>query len=187
MLSGYKTFSAFDSPQKSFGFVCVNSVLDVFAVGKQFKIIQSVIRAVQILMVNFHSIRNRAVKGLPHRTMNGDLGVLPVFARAEPDVMIARYVRLNWTRPAIVHPCLAVLDVKRSCNASIKKTSYRAQRSAASKHSLSGVNLLGAKQFSPRHTLYAPKIADFIKAFIAANWFPNLHTVDIKPIYVGGQ
>ena len=187
MLSADKTFSSFDSPQKPFRFVSVNSVLDVFAMGKQFKIVQPVIGAVEVLMVNLHTRRNRADKRFPHSAMNGNLSVFSMFAWAKPNVMVARYVRLNWTRPTISRPRLAVLNVKRGCDASIKKTGHAAQRSTISKHGFSGVDLFGIKKFSSRYAANARKIADFVQAFIAADRFPNFHSIDIKPVYVGSQ
>ena len=187
MFSRNKPFSTFDGPQKPFCFVRVNSVLNVFAVGKQFKIIQPVIGAIQIFMVNFHTFWDRANERLPHRAVNGNFSVIPIFAWAKPDIMVARYVRFNWTRPAITRPCLAVLDVKRGCNASVKKVSYSVQRSAAGKHGFGLINLRGAKKFSSCYATNARKIADFVQAFIATNRFPNLHAVNIKPIHVGGQ
>ena len=187
MLSGNKTFGTFDSPQKPLRFVRVNRVLNVFAVRKHFKIIQTVVGAVQILMVNLHSIRDGAIKRFPHCAVNGDLSVFPVFARAKPDVMVTRYVRLNWARFAISRPRLAVFDAKRGRDASVKKTGYGVQRRAPRKHGFGLVNLRGAKKFSSCYAANARKIADFVQAFIAANRFPNLHAVDIKPIYVGGQ
>ena len=187
MLSCDKTFSTFDGPQKPLRFVRVNGVLDVFAVRKHFKIIQPIVGAIQILMVYLHSVRDGAIKRFPHRTVNRDFSVLPIFARAKPDVMVARYVRLNWTRPAISGPRLAVFNVKRGRDAGVKKTGYGVQRRATRKHSFGLVNLRGTKKFSSCYATNARKIADFVQAFIAANRFPNLHAVDIKPIYVGGQ
>ena len=187
MLTRYKPFGSFNRAQKPSRFVRVNSVLDIFAVRKQFKIIQPIIRAIQILMVNLHSIRNGAIKRFPHRTVNSDLSVIPIFARAKPDVMVARYVRLNWARFTIARPRLAVFNVKRGRDAGVKKTGYGVQRRAARKHSFGLVNLRGTKKFSSCYATNARKIADFVQAFIAANRFPNLHAVDIKPIYVGGQ
>ena len=187
MLSGNKTFSAFDRPQKPLCFIGVNRVLNVSAVRKQFKIIQPIIRAVQILMVNLHAFGDGSVKRFPHRAMNGYLSVLSVFARAEPDVVVPRYVRSNRPRSAIASPCFAVFDIERRRNAGIKELCDRTQRGSVGKHGFGGVNLFGAKQFSPRHTSDTRKTADFVKALIAADRFPNLHAVDIKPVYVGGQ
>lgn len=187
MLTRYKPFGAFNRAQKPLRFVRVNSVLNIFAVRKQFKIIQPIICAIQILMVNLHTIRDGAIKRFPHRTVNSDLSVFPVFARAKPDVMVVRYVRLNWARFTIAHPRLAVFNIKRGRDASVEKTGYGVQRPAARKHSFGLVNLRGAKKFSSCYAANARKIAYFIQAFITANRFPNLHAVDIKPIYVGGQ
>jgi len=187
MFSGHKTFITFDGPKQSSRFVRVNGVLDVFAVRKQFKIIQTIVRAVQVFMVNFHSIGNRPDKRFPHGAVNGNFRVFSVFARAEPNIMIARNMRFDRPSVAIASPCLTVFNVERGGDAGFKKASHRTQRGAIRKHGFSSVNLLGGKQLSSRYTSNARKIADFVKAFIAADWFPNLHTVDIKPVYVGGQ
>lgn len=187
MLTRHKTFSTFDSPQKPLDFVCVNRVLNVFAVRNQLKIIKPIIGTIQIFMVNFHSFWNGAVKRFPHRAMDSYFSVFSVFARAKPYIVVARYMRFNRARGAIPCPRLTVLDVERGCNASAKKFGDIAQRSPFRKHVFSDVNLFGAKQLSARHTPNTRKIADFIKAFVAAHRFPSLHTVDIKPVYVGGQ
>lgn len=187
MLSGHKTFSTFDGPEQPLRFVRVNGVLDVFAVCKQFKVIQTVVSAVQVFMVNFHSFGNRPDKRLPHGAVNGDLSVSTVFARAEPNVMVARNMRLDRPSLAIASPRLAMFDVERGGNAGFEKSSHCTQRGTIRKQGFSGVNLFGGKQLSARHTSYTSKIANLVKALIAADWFPNLHTVDIKPVYVGGQ
>lgn len=187
MLSGDKTFSTFDSPQKPLGFVCVNRVLNVLTVRNQLKIIEPIICAVQIFMVNFHSFWDGAIKCLPHRAMDRYLSVFSVFAWTKPYIMVARNMRFNRARGAISRPCLTMLNVKRGRNASTKKFGDVAQRSPVRKHIFSNVNLFGAKQFSTRHTPNTRKIADFVNAFVAAHRFPSLHTVDIKPVYVGGQ
>ena len=187
MFSSNKTFSTFDRPQKPFCFVSVNSVLNVFAVGKQFKIVQPVIGAVKVLMVNFHARWDRAYKRLPHSTVDGNLGVFPVFARAKPDVMVCGNVRFDRPSVAIASPRLAVLDVERGSNAGAKEIGHSAQCGAIGKHSFGIDDLFGAKQLSARHASHTRKIANFVKAFVAANWFPYLHAVEVKPIYVGGQ
>ena len=187
MFSGDKTFSPFDSPQKPLRFVGFNGVLNVFAVRNQLKILQPVIRAVQVLMVYFHPFGDRAYKGLPHCAVDGDLGVFSLLTRAKPDVVISRYVRLNWARGAFACPRLTVLDVERGRDASSKELSYRTQLRTVGEHGFSLVDLTGAKSFPPRNTANIRKIADFVKAFVAANWFPNLHAVNVNTVYVGGQ
>ena len=187
MFSGNETFSAFDSPQKPLRFVCVNCVLNVFAMRKQLKVIHTIVRAVQIFMVNFNTFGDRAVKRLPHRAMDGYLSVLSVFARAEPDIVVSRYVRFNRPRGAVASPRFAMFNIERSRNAGVQQFSNVAQRATRRKHILGGINLLGAKQLASRYASNARKIADFVKAFVAADRFPNLHAVDIKPVYVGGQ
>ena len=187
MFSSDKTFSTFDSPQKPFCFVSVDSVLNVFAMGKQFKIVQTVIGAVKVFMINFHARRDRADKRLPHSAVDGDLGVLPVFARAKPDVMVCGNVRFDRPSVAITNPRLAVLDVERGSNAGTKEIGHSAQCGTVGKHTFGLDNLFGAKQLSARHATHTRKIANFVKAFVAANWFPYLHAVEVKPIYDGGQ
>lgn len=186
MLTADKPFCSFDRPQKSLRLVSVYSVLDIFLMRNQLKIFNSVIAAVKVFVVYLHSIRDWAYKSLPHGTMNANFPVLAVFARRKNSVAVYE-VRLNRTGAAVAGPRLTVLDVKRRGNAGVEKFSHRAQSSAAGKQGFSGVNLFGGKQLSARHTSYTSKIANLVKALIAADWFPNLHTVDIKPVYVGGQ
>ena len=186
MLTADKPFGSFDRPQKPFGFVSVYSVLDIFLMRNQLKIFNSVIAAVKVLVVYLHSVRNWAYKSLPDSAMDANFPVLAVFARRKNSVAVYK-VRLDRTGAAITRPRFTMFDVKRGSDAGAKKIGHRAQRSTVSKHGFSGVNLLGSEQLSPRHASNARKTADFVKAFIAADWFPNLHTVDIKPVYVGGQ
>ena len=187
MFSANKTLSAFYRPQKPFGFVGVNRVLDVFAVRKQLKIFQPVVSAVKVLMVDLHAVWNRADKSLPHRAMNGHLSVTSILARAEPDVVVSSGARFNRSRGAVPNPRFTMLDVERSGCACTEKRRHGAQRRAAGKHDFGCVDLFGAKQFPSRYAPDARKIADFVKAFVAADGFPYLHGIDIKPVYVGGQ
>lgn len=187
MLTRNKTFSTFNSPQKPLSFVGINCVLNVFTVRNQLKIIKSIIRAVQIFMVNFHSFGNGSVKRFPHCTMDSYFSIFSIFARTKPHIMIARYVRFNGARSAISRPCFTMLNTKRGRNTSTKKFSYFAQRSSLFKHIFSVVNLLSAKQLSARYTSNVRQITYFIKALIAPHRFPNFHTVDINPVYVGSQ
>ena len=187
MFSTYKTFDPFDSPQKPLCFVCVDGVLDVFAVRNQLKVFQTIIRAVQVLMVYLHSFGDRAYKSFPHRAVNGDLGVFSILTWAKPNVVIPRYVRLNGARGAVTCPRLTMLNVERGRDASSEELSYHTQLRTVGKHGFSLVNLTGAKPFPSRNAANIRKVADFVKALKAANWFPYLHDVDVKPIYVGGQ
>lgn len=186
MLALHKTFGAFDRSQKPFGFVCVNRVPDIFLVRHQLKVFNSIIAAIKIFVVYLQSIRNWTYKSLPQSAMDTNFSVFAVFARRKNSVAVYK-VRLDRPSVAIASPSLTVLDVERGGYACSEKSRHRAQRSTICKHSFSSVNLIGAKQFSSRHTSYARKIADFVKAFVAADRFPNLHAVDIKPVYVGGQ
>lgn len=187
MLSGHKTFSTFNRPKTPLRFVRINCVFDVFAVRKQLKIFQPVVRAIQIFMVNFHSFGDRTDKSLPHGAVNGDFGVFSVFARAKPDIVVARNVRFDRTSATVAGPRFAVLNVERRGNAGVEKSSYGAQRGAFGKHIFGRVNLFRAKQLSSRYAPDTRKIANLVQTFVAANWFPNLHTVDIKPVYVRSQ
>jgi hypothetical protein len=186
MLTADKSFGSFDHPQKSLRLVSVYSVLDIFLMRNQLKIFNSVIAAVKVLVVYLHSVRNWAYKSLPHSTMYANFPVLAIFARRKDSVTVYE-MRLDWPSVAVTSPRLTMFDVERGGNAGFEKSSNCAQRGAIRKHGFGGVNLLGGEQLSPRHTPYTRKIADFVKALVAANWFPNLHTVDIKPVYVGGQ
>ena len=187
MLPDDKTFSTFDRTEKPLRLVCINRVLDILSMRHQLKIGQTVIRSVQVFMVDLQPLRNRPYKGLPHCAMNREFDVFSVFARAKTNILISRHMRFNRPSTAIAGPRFAMLDVKRSGNAGFKKISHSSQRGTICKHGFGSVNLLGAKKFSPRHATNLRVVADFVKAFIAANWFPNLHTIYIKPVYVGGQ
>ena len=187
MLSADKTFGSFDSAQKPFSFVCVNCVLDVFAVRKQFKIIQSVIGTIKVLMVNFHSFGYRPYKSLPHSAVDSNFNIFSVFARTEPNVMVPRNVRFNRPKLAVSAPSSPAFNVKRRRDAGIQKSSYVCQRRASSKHIFSFLDLIARKTFSSGNATNICQIANFVKAFVAANWFPNLHDVNIKPVYVGSQ
>lgn len=187
MFTANKAFSTFDRPQKPFGFVCVNRVLDIFSVRNKLKVVQSVMGAVKIFVVNFHAFGDRAYKRLPHRAVYSNLGVFPVFAGAKPNIMIAGYMRFNRPKLAISAPSSTAFNVKRGCDAGAQKIRHFRQRSAFGKHSFSFRNLVARKTFSSRHSAHVRTVADFVKALVAANRFPYLHAVDIKPVYVGGQ
>lgn len=186
MFALYKPFNAFDRAQKPLRFVCVDGVLNVFAMRNQLKIFNSVIAAIKVFVVYLHFARNWAYKSLPQRAMHADLSVFAVFARRKDSVAVYK-VRLNWACGAVAYPRFTVLDVERGRDASPEELSYRAQLRAVGKHGFSLVDLTGAKSFPPRNAANIRKIADFVKAFVAANWFPNLHAVNVNTVYVGGQ
>lgn len=187
MLTADKTFGSFNRPQKPFSFVRVDGVLNVFAVRQQLKIFQPVVRAVQIFMIDLHSLRNRAYKGLPHHAVNRDSGVFSIFAWAEPNVVVARNARFDRTSAAVADPRFAVLNVERRGNAGVEKSSYGAQRGTFGKHIFCRVNLFRVKQLSSRYAPNTRKIADLVKTFVIADWFPNLHAVNVKPLHVESQ
>ena len=186
MFALHKSFNAFDRAQKSLRLISVYGVLDIFLVRHQLKIFNSVIAAIKVFVVYLHFIRNWAYKSLPQSAMDANLSVFAVFARRKDSVTVYK-VRLDRPSVAITTPRFTMLDVERGGNACFEKSRHCAQRSTISKHGFSGVDLFGTKQLSARHTPNTRKIANFVKAFVAADWFPNLHTVDIKSVYVGGQ
>lgn len=187
MFSGHKTFSTFNGSKAPLRFVRINRVLDVFAMGKKLQIIQPVVRSIQIFVVDFHSFWDKPNKRFPHCAVNRYFDVFSVFARAKANIMIAPNVCFDGSSAAVTRPRFAVFNIKRSGNASVKKNSYFAKCSAVNKHGFGRVNLFGGKPLSTCHTPHRCKIADLVQTFIATNGFPNLHTVDIKPVYVRSQ
>jgi len=167
--------------------VGVERMLNIFSVRQKFQVFQPVVRSVQVLVVYLHAFRYGTNKGFPHRPVNCHLDVLPVFARAKPNVMVSCHMGFNRPSPTVSRPRLSLFNGKSGSDARTQEVCYVRQRSAVSKHGFSLVHLFGGKSLSSGHTAHTPRVADFVQAFVAKNGFPRLHAVDINPIYVEGQ
>ena len=167
--------------------VLIKSVLDIFLVCQKLQVFQSVIRAVQIFMVYLHAFRYGADKGFPHCPMNHHFDISPVFARTKSNVVVSGDVSSYRSCAAVAGPRFTFFNVKCGHDADTQKIRDGGERSFVGEHGLGRVHLLGRKAFPSRYAPHVPRVADFVQAFIAADRFPGLHTVHVKPVYVGGQ
>jgi hypothetical protein len=169
-------------------------VSDVFLMRKQLKILQTVVGAIQVFVVNLKASGDWAVKSLPYRSMNGNSSVLAVFASHNFHVMLAIWGRLYWAIRRISSPRFAVLDAKCCGNAGSQELGYGFKFSAVRKHLLGFINLFCRKLFASGNTADVPVIANFVQIFVSQNRLPSFHKqflfstpMEYKAMFVGEQ
>ena len=172
-----KPLRTFDCPQKPFGFVGINRMLDVFLVCNQFKILQSVVLSIKIFMIDLKATFNRTYKRFPQRTMNGHPHVLAFSASHKSEVMVRSCRCFHWSIFSISRPCFSCFDHVGAGNTCTKELSNLSKQRAAGKH-LFGNGYQKWVQFLPSgRSTNTRKSADLIQAFKADNRFPYLHTL----------
>ena len=136
MFPSNKSFHAFDCPQKPFGFVRVNRVLDILLMCNNFQVVQSIVGAVKVFMVYLQSAFNTPVKRLPHYAMRPFTGVFAVAHKINLQVVLCVCARLKWAICSVTSPCLALLDRMRGGYASAQKLSNLFKGRTVFKHLL---------------------------------------------------
>jgi hypothetical protein len=169
-------------------------MLDVFLMRKQLKILQPIVGAIQVLVVNLKASGDSAIKSLPHRSMNSDAPVLAISARQNAMVKICSDRGLQRAIRRIASPCFAMFDAKRCGNASSQKLGYGFKFSAVRKHLLGFINLFCRKLFASGNTADVPVIANFVQIFVSQNRLPSFHKrllfstpIEYKAMFVGEQ
>jgi hypothetical protein len=169
-------------------------VSDVFLMRKQLKIFQTVVGAIQVLVVNLKASRNWAVKGFPHRSMNSDASVLAIFARRNSMVKIRSNNGFEKTIRRVSSPCFAMLDAKRRGNAGSQELGHGFKFSAVGKHLLGFINPFCRKLFASGNTADVSVIANFVQIFVYQNRLPSFHKqflfstpMEYKAMFVGEQ
>jgi hypothetical protein len=161
---------------------------------KQLQVLQTVVGAIQVLVVNLKTSGDWAVKSLPRRSMNRNSSVLAVFASHNFHVMFAIWRRFYWAVRRIACPCFAMFDAKRRGNTGSQELGYGFKFSAVSKHLLGFINLFCRKLFASGNTADIPVIANFVQIFVSQNRLPSFHKqllfstpMEYRPMFVGEQ
>ena len=175
MFASNKTLGSFDCPQKPFGFVGVNCVLEILLMCGQLQVVQMVICAVKIFVVYFQTTFNRAIECFPHKTMHRFFGVFGVAAQINNQVVSAIGSRLDRPKRRVANPYFAALDVAGGSQASLQKLSNFSQQRALFKHALGLGDFKPVQRFAPRRAPHVSMIANFVQIFKAENWFPRFH------------
>ena len=177
MLTRNKPFPTFNGTKQAFAFVRVDSVLNVLLVRKQFQIVNTVIGAVKVFMVDFQATFNRPNKGFPQSSMQRNPSVFSILARSKTQIMVRTSGCFNFSILRIALPCLSVFYHTGGGYASAKKFRNLTKKSAVCKHLFCDRNFCSVKFFSPANTPHAGKITDFVKTLVANNWLPCFHAI----------
>lgn len=175
MFTCNKPFGSFDRPQKSFGFVGVNCVLNILLVGYNFQVIQLIVSTIKIFVVYFQTVFNRAVKRFPYHSVHTAFGIFSVFAQTSYPIAF-KQMNFYWAVRRITRPSFTLLDRVRSGYTCAQKISNLLKGSAMLKHLFSFGNFGGVKCFASGNSSYAPKITYLVQIFKIQNWLPRFHT-----------
>jgi hypothetical protein len=176
MFSRYKPLRTLDRTQKPFGFVCVNGVLNVLLVRYKFQVFKPVVSAVKVFVVDLQTAFNWPIKRFPHCPMNANTPVNTIFAKANLKIPLKQKTFAQSVR-RLTSPSFALLDGMRCGYASTQKNSNLFKSSAVFEHLFSFGNFGGVKRFSPSNPARIAKVANFVQAFKAKNWFPCFHSL----------
>ena len=177
MLTRNKPFPTFNGAKQAFAFVRIDSVLDVLLMGKQFQIVNAVIGAVKVFMVNFQATFNRPNKGFPQSSMQRNPSVFSILARSKTQIMVRTSGCFNFSIRRIALPCLSIFYHTGGGYASAKKFRDLTKKNAVCKHLLCDRNFCGIKFFSPANTPHVGKITDFVKTLVAKHRLPYFHVI----------
>ena len=133
MFASNKTFGSFNRPQKSFGFVSVNCVLNVLLMGYQFQISQLIVRAIKVFMVNLQFAFDWAIKCFPHHAMYAASKIFSIFAQINNRVAFNQPI-FNGSMCRFTSPSFAQLDGMGCGYASAQKSSNLFQGRTLFKH-----------------------------------------------------
>ena len=149
-------------------------MVNVFAVGKKFKIFQPIVGPIKVFMINFKSARNDPVKGFPNKSMNGASDINTIAAQIYRKVV---FYGLRQQRPVclVAAPSLAVLNREHGGYAGVQKSCNIRQFVSVGQHLFGDDNLFCGKFFPPCNPTYVAKIANFVHCFIPKHRSPNFH------------
>ena len=179
MFACNKTFSPFNRPQKSFVFVGVNCVLDVLLMRSQFQVVQPIIGAVKIFMVNFQSAFNWPVKRFPNYSVKAFSSVLTILNKINLQIMLGIFSGFKRAMCAVANPSFTLLNGMRGGYTRTQKSSNFFKGSAVFKHLFSVWNFGSVKRFASSNSAHVSKIAHFVQSFKIQNWFPCFHTMPL--------
>ena len=174
-----------------FGVFSVRMV-NVFAVRKKFKVVQTIVGTVKVFVVNLKPPRYFAIKRLPNQTVNGTPHVNAIATQTDRKIMLYRLWN-QWPVCFIAAPSFAVFNGRRCCDAGVQKRGYINQFGPCAQHFLGFYYLFGSKTFATRNTTYVAKIADFVQSFVPKHGLPLFHGISsltfryVMPNHIKGQ
>lgn len=167
-------------------------MVDIFAVGKKFKIVQAIVCSVKVLVIDFKTPRYFAVKRFPYQSVNGPTSVNAVFTEAHRRIVFDQHW-LDWPRGGVATPRFAVLYGEHGCDAGVQERGYVGQFGSHLQHLLGFNNLFGGKTSAACYTTNIAKIADFVQSLVSKYWSPKFHLFTLStyryymPVNIKGQ
>ena len=160
-------------------FLCVYSVrmVDICAVRYKLQVFKPVVSAIKVFVVDFKPTFYRAIKSLPHSTMHTFARVFASSYKTYVKVVLSVQASFYGPIGCITRPSLALLDGVSCGYASTQKSSNLFKSSALLKHLFSFGNFGSVKRFCPSNPAHIAKVANFVQAFKAKNWFPCFHNL----------
>ena len=174
MFTSNKVFNTLDCPQKPFGFVGVNCVLEILLMRNNFQIVQSIVGAVKVFVVYFQSAFNTSIKRLPHHSVHALPGVFSLFAQIS-NIVAFDQSRRQHSVGRVTNPSFTLLDRMRCGYASAQELRDLLKGSTVLEHLLRFWNFGGVKGFASGSSAHVTVIADLVQVFKAKNWFPRFH------------
>lgn len=160
-----------------FAFFSINSVrmVNIVPMRKQLQVVQPIVGAVKVFVVDFKSAKNWAVKCLPHQPMHTFSVIDAVLHQIDLCVFMRVQSKFYWTMPSVSDPSVAALDVAGGGQTGVQKRRNFTQQRTLLKHAL-GLGYFGAVQrFTSCCAAHITVIAHLVQIFKAKNWFPRFH------------
>lgn len=175
MFSSNKPLHSFDRPQKSFGFVGVNCVLNILLMRDNFQVIKSIVGTIKVLVVYFQTALNASVKRFPHNAMDSAAGVNTVSTQRNLKIPLKQFYFAR-SVSGVADPSFTQLDRMGCGYAGAQKLSNLFKGSAVFKHLLGLGNFGSVKGFTSGDAAHISNVAHFVQIFKIQNWFPRFHS-----------
>lgn len=151
------------------------SMIDVFSVGQQFKVFNTIVFPIKVLMINFKPVWNGAVERFPYNPMNSALYVLTVLAKIYSNVTFAIKPAFKHSVSGVTSPCFSKLDGMGCSDASIQEFSNLFQSGTIGKHFFGLRHFRSINRPASGNSTDVSNVAYFVQGFKANNRFPYFH------------
>lgn len=151
------------------------SMIDVFSMSQQFKVFNSVVRTIKILMIHFKSVWNRAVESFPNHSVNSTLHVLAGLAKINIHVTFAIKSRFKHSVSGVTSPSFSASDGMSGSNASVKKFGNLFQSGTMNKHFFGFMHFGSVNRPASGNSTDVSDVAYFVQSFKSKNRFPYFH------------
>ena len=176
MFSSNKPFHTFNRPQKPFGLVGVDCVLNILLMRNNFQIFQSIVGTIQVFVVYFQTPRYWPIKRFPYHSVRLFFCVFSFTAKIHSHVMCSVQSRLDRPVRLIPRPSFTQLDRMGCGYAGAQKLSNLLKGGSVFKHLLGLGNFGGVKGFTSGDAAHISNVAYFVQVFKVQNWFPRFHS-----------